>query len=279
MRQLLHVIRIRVRPVAGACAPAGRRDLPPHRRPASPVRAMNRPIRRLAAAVVMAALAVVIPVLPAGAAGTGGNGAFGLTPVPDSSGRSAPYFTMAVAAGHSATATALISNLGSATEELKVSRVTGITATNGGSAFSRAFTRCSGVGCWVTGLPARVTLPVGAGEKLTFRVSVPGRDTTWPVPGRHHGGTRSPAAAGEHRPERKIAGTGDHHPADHGRRGGHRGIAVPAADAPGHSWRIRASHRAYRPAQRQGGQHRADVHPWRRPGVLTVARPSGIRST
>jgi len=134
---------------------------------------MNRPIRRLAAAVVMAALAAVIPALPAAAAPAGGNGQFGLTPVPDSAGRLAPYFTLTMAAGESVTDIALVSNEGQAAEKLKLSRATGVTAGNGGSAFSQEFQKCSGTGCWVSGLAGEVTLPAGAVERLPFTVRVP----------------------------------------------------------------------------------------------------------
>ena len=134
---------------------------------------MNRPIRRLAAAVVMAALAVVIPALPAAAVPAGGNGQFGLTPVPDSTGRVAPYFILTMAAGESVTDTALISNEGRVAEKLKLSRATGVTAGNGGSAFSREFQGCSDTGCWVSGLAGEVALPAGAVEKLPFTVRVP----------------------------------------------------------------------------------------------------------
>jgi hypothetical protein len=134
---------------------------------------MNRPIRRLAAAAVMAALAVMTPVLPAAAAPAGGNGQFGLTPVPDSAGRVAPYFMLTMAAGKSVTDTALVSNGGRVAEKLKLSRATGVTAGNGGSAFSREFQGCSGTGCWVSGLAGEVTLPAGAVERLRFRVRVP----------------------------------------------------------------------------------------------------------
>jgi len=134
---------------------------------------MNQPIRSLAAAVVMAALAVVTPVLPAAAAPAGGNGQFGLTPVPDSTGRVAPYFTLTMAAGESVTDIALVSNEGQVAEKLKLSRATGVTAGNGGSAFSQEFTKCSGTGCWVSGLAGEVTLPAGAVERLPFMVRVP----------------------------------------------------------------------------------------------------------
>jgi hypothetical protein len=129
-----------------------------------------------AAAAVLAAgavLAAMTPVLPAVAAAAGGNGQFGLTPVPDSAGRAAAYFTLTVAPGGTATGTALVSNEAKTAETLKLSRSTGVTAGNGGSAFSRYFQRCSGVGCWVTGLPGTVTLPAGEGEQLQFTVHVP----------------------------------------------------------------------------------------------------------
>lgn len=135
---------------------------------------MSQPIRRLAAAAVVAALAVVVtPALPAAAAPAGGNGQFGLTPVPDSAGRAAPYFMLTMAAGTSRTDIALISNEGQVTEMLRLSRATGVTAGNGGSAFSREFQDCSGTGCWVSGLAEDVTVPAGAAERLPFTVRVP----------------------------------------------------------------------------------------------------------
>jgi len=145
----------------------------------------------LAATVALAVLAAVTPALPAAAVGTGGNGAFGLAPAPGSDGRAAPYFDLTVAAGHSAAGTAILSNLGQTTERLKVSRSTGATAANGGSAFSRYFQRCSGPGCWVTGLPAAVTLPAGADERLPFTVSVP----SGTAPGQYLAGITAEAAA------------------------------------------------------------------------------------
>jgi len=142
--------------------------------PATSSRVRARPSgRRLAVAAVLAALAVVTPVLPAAAADAGGNGQFGLTPLPDSTGHAASYFTLTMAAGESVADTALIRNAAKVTEKLKISRATGVTAGNGGSAFSRSFQRCSGTGCWVSALAGEVTLPAGAAEKLPFMVRVP----------------------------------------------------------------------------------------------------------
>lgn len=128
---------------------------------------------RPAAALALAALAIATSALPAAAVGAGGNGSFSLTPAPDSDGKAVPYFTMTVAAGHSASAIVIVSNLGHETEKLKLSPSTGLTAANGGSAFSPTFRSCAGVGCWVTGLPVTVTLPAGTGERLRFTVHVP----------------------------------------------------------------------------------------------------------
>jgi hypothetical protein len=122
---------------------------------------------------VLATLAVVTPALPATAADAGGNGQFGLTPLPGSTGHAASYFTLTMAAGESVADTALISNAAKVTEKLKISRATGVTAGNGGSAFSRSFQRCSGTGCWVSALTGEVTLPAGAAEQLPFMVRVP----------------------------------------------------------------------------------------------------------
>jgi hypothetical protein len=134
---------------------------------------VSQPIQRLAAAVALAALAVVTQAIPAAAAPAGGNGQFGLTPVPDSAGRVAPYFMLTMAPGESVTNTALVSNEGQLAEKLKLSRATGVTAGNTGSAFTQEFKGCSGTGCWVSGLAGEVTLPAGAVERLSFSVRVP----------------------------------------------------------------------------------------------------------
>jgi hypothetical protein len=128
---------------------------------------------RPAVTLALAALAIATSVVPAAAVGAGGNGSFSLTPVPDSDGQAVPYFTMTVAAGDSASATVIVSNLGHETEKLKLGPSTGLTAANGGSAFTPTFEGCTGVGCWVTGLRGTVTLPAGTGERLVFTVHVP----------------------------------------------------------------------------------------------------------
>jgi len=129
--------------------------------------------RGLAAAAAAAVLATVVSALPAAAIGPGGTAAFSLAPAPASDGLVAAYFKMTVAAGHSGAATAVLSNLGTQTQTLKVSRSTGVTAASGGSSYIRAFESCAGAGCWVTGLPGTVTLAAGSGQQLHFTVRVP----------------------------------------------------------------------------------------------------------
>lgn len=128
---------------------------------------------RLATTACAAVAGVLSLSLPAAAAGGPGSETFGLGPLPSSDGHVAPYFSLNVGPGHSVTTTALISNPGHATEKLDISRSTGATAANGGTTFNQAFTHCSGVGCWITNVPATVTLPPGTGEELRFTITVP----------------------------------------------------------------------------------------------------------
>jgi hypothetical protein len=161
-------------PTGGLCA-AGRRSQ--CGRPAWTVSYVSGPayLRRLLSIAALAAVGTATGVLPAVAAEAGGNGQFGITPAPDANGIATPYFTLTVLAGGSATATAVITNQSDSVEKLRLGRSTGITAVNGGSAYSRPFQRCAGPGCWVSGLPGTLTLPAQAREQLTFAVRVPAR--------------------------------------------------------------------------------------------------------
>jgi hypothetical protein len=105
--------------------------------------------------------------------GLGIAGAFGLAPAPNSLGQEAGYFQLAVAPGHSIAAAAVVYNLADTAKTLLIGRSAGVTATNGGSAYLPASSKCSGPSCWVTGLPSKVTLPAHAREQLYFTVSVP----------------------------------------------------------------------------------------------------------
>jgi hypothetical protein len=160
--------RDRVRPMTGraaGCHPAGG--------------ARWRACRGLAAVVLAAVLAagavmaaMVSAAGPAAAIGTGGTGAFSLTPAPAANGTSPPYFMLTLGAGQSARATVILGNLSTASEQLRLSRSTGTTAANGGSAFTLP-ARCSGAGCWVAGLPVVRTLAAGAKVRMGLTVVVP----------------------------------------------------------------------------------------------------------
>jgi Bacterial protein of unknown function (DUF916) len=105
--------------------------------------------------------------------GTGGV-RFGLQPTPAASGRTRQYFMMSVGAGRSGADTVIITNAGRRREKLRIARTTGVTAANGGSAFTTGTAhRCAGAACWVRGLPKAVTLPAGASKDLSFTVHVP----------------------------------------------------------------------------------------------------------
>jgi hypothetical protein len=112
----------------------------------------------------------------------------------------APYFSLTLAAGHSAAATAIVSNTGGKTETLTIGRSVGITAANGGSAYSLVSGKCAGVGCWLTGLPRQVTLPGHTHERLHFTVAVPAGT----APGQYLGGIAAESAA---RPPSRILGS------------------------------------------------------------------------
>jgi hypothetical protein len=129
--------------------------------------------RSLAVTVVTAAVLGVTGPAPAGASSVLGPGPFGLAPAPSAAGQPRPYFELTIAPGGSATDVVIVSNDGTGTERLRVGTSNGITAANSGSAFGSFSRTCAGVGCWVTGLPATVTLAPGTGRALGFRVAVP----------------------------------------------------------------------------------------------------------
>ncbi|HEY6278175.1 MAG TPA: hypothetical protein VIX86_17805 [Streptosporangiaceae bacterium] len=144
-------------------------------------RPQRAPGRACAAPAALAALALTLALALAGAAppadavtaAGAGTGPFGLTPSLTAAGRPRPYFALAIAPGGLARDDAIISNEGTTTERLRVSTVAGVTALNSGSAFGGAGRGCLGPACWVTGLPAVVTLAPGSRRVLPFRVAVP----------------------------------------------------------------------------------------------------------
>jgi hypothetical protein len=110
---------------------------------------------------------------PASASSAPGPGPFGLAPALTSAGQPRPYFKLTLAPGASASDVVIVRNDGTATERLRVGTSNGITAANSGSAFGGFSRKCARVGCWVSGLPATVTLAPGTGLALGFRVAVP----------------------------------------------------------------------------------------------------------
>jgi hypothetical protein len=80
---------------------------------------------------------------------------------------------VALAGGQSATGYVIVSDLAKTTDTLKFSPAAGVTAANGGAAYASPSSRCSGTGCWVTGLPGVVTLSAGAYERIGFTMRVP----------------------------------------------------------------------------------------------------------
>jgi hypothetical protein len=125
----------------------------------------------LTAAIVTAA--AITGLGTASALGATGPGPFGITPVPTPAGQSRPYFDLTIAPGRSARDVVVITNGGTTAERLKIGTNAGLTAQNSGSAFGGLSARCSGAGCWVTGLPATVTLAPRTGRALGFTVTVP----------------------------------------------------------------------------------------------------------
>jgi hypothetical protein len=103
-----------------------------------------------------------------------GPGQFGLAPSSLASGQPRAYFSLQLEPGQTATDSVIVTNRSRATERLQLSISRGVTAANSGSAYEPARRRCTGPGCWVSGLPSVVTLAPRATKAIAFRVHVPG---------------------------------------------------------------------------------------------------------
>jgi hypothetical protein len=136
-------------------------------------RGVSRRGRRVSRILALTAATAITGLAPASALGATAPGPFGLTPVPTSAGQPRPYFELTIAPGQSARDTVIITNGGTTTQRLKIGTGAGITAQNSGSAFGGLSAQCAGTGCWVTGLPATVTLAPRTGKALGFSVTVP----------------------------------------------------------------------------------------------------------
>lgn len=128
----------------------------------------------IALAVVVTTFLGMVSMAPAGAIGVGGDMPIGLTPNALPNGQSRPYFDLTVAAGQSTVDSVVVTNEGTSTETIKVSPSLGVTSPDSGSAFQGYFKPCTGVGCWITGLPSTVTLVAGSSQTMSFTVTVPG---------------------------------------------------------------------------------------------------------
>jgi hypothetical protein len=134
---------------------------------------MLRWVRQAAAAVVAAAvIATAGPAVAAIATGPG-PAEFSLAPAAAADGQQRGYFTMTVAPDASATDVVMFINNSAATERLRVGVTEGVTALNSGSAYTALGGACTGAACWVTGLPATVTLLPRTQESVRFGVRVP----------------------------------------------------------------------------------------------------------
>lgn len=135
--------------------------------------------RRPWAAACVAILTVLVTATgtatasPVRASNTVGSGSFGLTPTPSPTGRQRSYFDLAVSPGGSVQDTVIVSNTRAAVEDLKIGVSSAITAANSGTAYQSPSRACAGPACWVTGLPARLSLAPHERRLLAFRVAVP----------------------------------------------------------------------------------------------------------
>jgi hypothetical protein len=130
-------------------------------------------VRQAAAAVVAAAvIATAGPAVAAIATGPG-PAEVSLAPAAAADGEQRGYFTMTVAPDASATDVVMFINNSAATERLRVGVTEGVTALNSGSAYTALGGACTGAACWVTGLPATVTLLPRTQESVRFGVRVP----------------------------------------------------------------------------------------------------------
>jgi hypothetical protein len=133
----------------------------------------RRPISRALATVLAATALITTWQAPASAVNAGDLTPFSVTAAPLPDGQLRPYFQLALAPGQSATDTVVVTNQAARTATLKLSASTGVTAPDSGTAFTGYFQPCTGTGCWVTGLPATVTLAPGARKLISFTVTVP----------------------------------------------------------------------------------------------------------
>jgi hypothetical protein len=94
------------------------------------------------------------------------------------------YFSLTLGPGTGATRTVQISNLRAITQTLDLYAVRGVTAPSSGDVYVGKPGTCMAAGCWITGLPARLTLAAYQAQDVAFSVHVPAATT----PGQYLGG-------------------------------------------------------------------------------------------
>jgi hypothetical protein len=121
-------------------------------------------------AIVMGTLSTATT---AAAIGVSGPQPFGLAPAPAPGGQPRSYFTFQLEPGQARTDAIVIGNEGSSPQTFALAVAKGATATNSGSTFPADSAACTGAGCWITGLPSRITLPAHREQRLPFHLAVP----------------------------------------------------------------------------------------------------------
>ena len=99
---------------------------------------------------------------------------FGAAPKPDAALGPRGYFTFTLQPGATAHDSVVVENGSDTPTALKISASKGATANGSGDAYVGAFAPCSGSACWISGLPATVTLGPHKSRAIPFTVNVPG---------------------------------------------------------------------------------------------------------
>jgi hypothetical protein len=135
---------------------------------------MRRP-RLTAPVVALAAVALVAGVtasVSTAAIPTGGT-EFGAAPKPDATLGPRAYFSFTMSAGGTTHDAVVVDNSSATATALKIGASRGATATGSGDAYVGAYGPCSGPACWISGLPATVTVGPHKSRTIPFTVTVP----------------------------------------------------------------------------------------------------------
>lgn len=129
---------------------------------------------RVFLAVGLGVLGVALASGTAKAAGIGGGGtpSFSAQPVPTKAGARS-YFSFSAAPGARVGDAIVVHNDAAEAATFKLSAARGITAVGSGDGFSGQFAPCSGTACWLSGLPASITVPASSARRVGFVVTVP----------------------------------------------------------------------------------------------------------